>query len=103
MAGIFKKYRNTYGQRKVKGELKKHGWQVSRRRIGRIMKEQVLVLKYTVAQFKPMKTTCNESKAGNTLDRKFDQDPELRVIVSDLNIFTSKTELALYLCVGRLI
>lgn len=47
---IFKDSRNIYGQRKIKKELKKQGWIVSRRRIGRIMKEQGLVSKYTVAQ-----------------------------------------------------
>ena len=52
---IFKENRNVYGQRKIKKELQKKGWQVSRRRIGRIMKEQGLVSKYTVAQFKPRK------------------------------------------------
>ena len=48
---IFKDSRNIYGQRKIKRELYKLGYQVSRRRIGRIMKEQGLVSKYTVAQF----------------------------------------------------
>ncbi len=51
---IFKQSRNNYGQRKIKVELKKKGWIVSRRRIGRIMNEQGLVSKYTVAQFKPV-------------------------------------------------
>lgn len=55
-----------------------------RRRIGRIMKEQGLVSKYTVAQFKPSKTTVNESEVGNVLNREFNQDKELKVIVSDL-------------------
>ncbi|GAE94699.1 mobile element protein [Gracilibacillus boraciitolerans JCM 21714] len=81
---IFKKSRNNYGQRKIKVELKKKGWIVSRRRIGRIMKEQGLVSKYTVAQFKPSKSSCNESEVGNELNREFDQDQELKVIVSDL-------------------
>ncbi|MBU9712361.1 IS3 family transposase [Bacillus tamaricis] len=81
---IFKKSRDNYGQRKIKIELKKKGWKVSRRRIGRIMKEQGLVSKYTVAQFKPSRTSCNESEIGNTLNREFDQDQELKVIVSDL-------------------
>lgn len=81
---IFKKSRDNYGQRKIKIELKKKGWSVSRRRIGRIMKEQGLVSKYTVAQFKPSRTSCNESAVGNTLDRQFNQDQELKVIVSDL-------------------
>jgi putative transposase len=81
---VFKKSRNIYGQRKIKKELEKLGWQVSRRRIGRIMTEQGLVSKYTDAQFKPTRTTCNESTVGNTLNREFDQDQELKVIVSDL-------------------
>ena len=34
---IFKSNRNNYGQRKIKIELQKNGWQVSRRRIGHIM------------------------------------------------------------------
>src|SRR5699024_2260148 len=74
---IFKKSRNIYGQRKIKKELAKLGWTVSRRRISRIMKEQGLVSKYTVAQFKPTKSTCNESEVGNVLNREFDQDQEL--------------------------
>ncbi len=81
---IFKKNRSVYGQRKIKKELSKKGWQVSRRRIGQIMKEQGLVSKYTIAQFKPKKTTVNESEIGNTLNREFDQEEELKVIVSDL-------------------
>src|SRR5699024_11309712 len=47
---IFKDSRNIYGQRKIKVELEKLGWQISRRRIGRIMKQQGLVSKYTVAR-----------------------------------------------------
>lgn len=84
VAKIFKDSRNIYGQRKIKKELEKLGWQVSRRRIGRIMKEQGFVSKYTVAQFKPTKTPCNESTVGNVLNRAFDQDQELKVVVSDL-------------------
>jgi putative transposase len=57
---IFKDSRNIYGQRKIKKELQKQGWTVSRRRIGRIMKQQGLVSKYTVAQFKTKKATVNE-------------------------------------------
>lgn len=48
------------------------------------MKEQGLVSKYTVAQFKPKKSNVNESEIGNTLNREFNQDEELKVIVSDL-------------------
>lgn len=81
---IFKQSRNIYGQRKIKKELEKLGWTVSRRRISRIMKQQGLVSKYTVAQFKPTRTTCNESEVGNVLNREFHQDQELKVVVSDL-------------------
>src|SRR5699024_11264051 len=68
---IFKNSRNIYGQRKIKVELEKLGWQISRRRIGRIMKQQGLVSKYTVAQFKPTNSTVNESETGNILNREF--------------------------------
>jgi len=57
---------------------------VSRRRISRITKEQGLVSKYTVAQFKPTKSTCNESEVEKVLNREFDQDQVLKVVVSDL-------------------
>src|SRR5699024_1797383 len=60
------------------------GWTVSRRRISRIMREQGLVSKYTIAQYKPTKSTCNESEVGNLLNREFNQDQELKVVVSDL-------------------
>ncbi|SFL82714.1 Integrase core domain-containing protein [Salibacterium qingdaonense] len=81
---IFKNSRNIYGQRKIKKELEKLGWTVSRRRIGRIMKEQGLVSKYTVAPYKPTRMPSNESEVGNTLNRAFNQDQELKVIGSDL-------------------
>lgn len=48
------------------------------------MKQQELVSKYTVAQFKTKKATVNESEIGNVLNRKFKQDKELKVVVSDL-------------------
>ena len=81
---IFKESKNIYGQRKIKVELKKLDWTVSRRRIRRIMEEQGLVSKYTVAQYKPSKKACNESSIGNTLNREFKQEQEIKVVVSDL-------------------
>lgn len=42
---IFQNSRQNYGTRKIKQELKKRGVTASRRRIGRIMKEQGLVSK----------------------------------------------------------
>jgi len=81
---IFKASRNNYGTRKIKIELKKQDLQVSRRRIGRIMKQEGLVSNYTVAQYKPHVDKCNESKVANLVNRKFDEQPLLNVVVSDL-------------------
>ncbi|CAM3815616.1 hypothetical protein GCM10009865_51960 [Aeromicrobium ponti] len=81
---IFHKSRQNYGTRKIKHELKKLGIVVSRRRIGRIMEENGVVSKYTVAQFKPHVDKCTESKVEKELNRKFDQQKELTVVVSDL-------------------
>ena len=81
---IFKASRNNYGTRKIKVELKKKGFIVSRRRIGRIMKEEGLVSNYTVAQYKPSKPKVNEEPVKNILNRKFNHQAELDVVVSDL-------------------
>lgn len=69
---------------------------VSRRRIGRIMNEQGLVSTYTVAQYKPHKATCNESKQTNELRREFNQPGAKRVVVSDLTYVKVKNN---YICI----
>ena len=81
---IFKDSRSTYGTRKIKVELSKLGHQVSRRRIGRIMKANGLVSRYTIAQFKPYVDQCNESKTANLVKRNFKYQEQLNVVVSDL-------------------
>ena len=83
---IFKESRNNYGTRKIKKELSKlpKPKHVSRRRLGRIMKELGLVSNYTAAQYKPHKSTCNEALINNELQRQFEQEEPLAVIVSDL-------------------
>ncbi len=81
---IFHKSRQNYGTRKIKVELKKRGMDVSRRRIGRIMKDNGLVSKYTVAQFKPHIDKTNESEIKNEVNREFKQQDPLAVVVSDL-------------------
>jgi transposase InsO family protein len=83
---IFKESRNNYGTRKIKKELVKlpEPKQVSRRRISRLMNEMALVSNYTVAQFKPHLSTCNEAPVKNELQRQFTQEAPLAVIVSDL-------------------
>jgi SOS response regulatory protein OraA/RecX len=47
---IHKASRNHYGTRKIKRKLAKKGYQVSRRRIGKIMKKYDLVSTYTKKQ-----------------------------------------------------
>src|SRR6476620_395117 len=81
---IFHKNRKAYGTRKLKVKLMERGCTVSRRRIGRIMKEQGLVSTYTIAKYKPHKAACNEENTANTLNREFTQTEARRVVVSDL-------------------
>lgn len=81
---IFKASRNNYGTRKIKIELAKRNYHISRRRIGRIMKQEGLVSNYTVAQYKPHVDKYNESNVANLVSRKFDEQPHLNVVVSDL-------------------
>lgn len=81
---IFHNNRKAYGTRKIKVKLQERGIVVSRRRIGRIMKEQGLVSTYTVAQYKPHKTTPNEATTENVLGREFEQEEAKRFVVSDL-------------------
>ncbi|MCU5656398.1 hypothetical protein SB773_06985 [Bacillus sp. SIMBA_074] len=69
--------------RNIKVELKKLGYVVSRRRLGRMMKNQVLVSNYTIAQCKPKRVSCNEENILNELNREFNHQEELAVVISD--------------------
>lgn len=51
-----------------------------------------------MAPFKPKKSTANESEIGNTLNRAFNQDEELKVIVSDLTYVRVKQKWY-YICI----
>ena len=81
---IFIQSRRNYGTRKIKQELSKQNLIISRRKIGRIMTQEGLVSHYTVVQYKPHIDKCNESKILNIVDRKFNDQPEYHVVVSDL-------------------
>jgi len=82
---IFNDSKKNYGSRKIKIELnKKHGLQISRRRIRRIMNLYGLVSNYTIKQFKKQKSACNNSNIPNVLDRNFNNRKLLEVIISDL-------------------
>ena len=95
---IFRASRNNYGTRKIKKELMDAGKQVSRRRIGRIMKQEGLVSNYTTAQFKPQKDTCSESKTENVLNRQFQNREYRDVVISDLTYVRVGTRWN-YICV----
>ena len=81
---IFKESRNNYGSRKIKVKLQELGYQVSLRRIRKIMDLNGLVSNYTVKQFKVHKAFCNEEEGENILNRKFEREKQLDVVVSDL-------------------
>jgi transposase InsO family protein len=81
---IFISSRRSYGTRKIKKDLQKQGKRVSRRKIGRLMKNIGLVSKYTVAQYKPHIDKSNESNASNIVNREFDNREHMNVVVSDL-------------------
>jgi len=68
---IFRTSRNNYGTRKIKVKFQAQGVTVSRRRIGRIMKENGLVSNHTTAQYHPKKDTCNEADIENIVNRTF--------------------------------
>lgn len=95
---IFKSSRNNYGTRKIKIELKKQEIIVSRRKIGKIMKANGLVSNYTVAQYKPHISKCNESKVANELNREFDTEAPYAAVVSDLTYVRVKNTWN-YVCV----
>ncbi len=76
--------RKAYGSRKIKKALSKRGIQISRRKISRMMKNRGLKSSYTVAYFKVHRSTCNEAKTTNVLNRKFLRDNPLEAIVTDL-------------------
>lgn len=84
IARIFYQNHDVYGTRKIKKELQKLDYHISRRRIGRIMKKIGLVSKYTVAQFKPQKQKCNDEPIQNELNRQFTGQAPYAVVVSDL-------------------
>lgn len=81
---IFKASRNNYGARKIKVELNKSGYIVSRRNIRKVMTELGLVSTYTLKQYKVHKNTCNNDPIQNEVQRNFDRDKRFEIVVSDL-------------------
>ena len=81
---IFKESRNNYGTRKIKVELAKIDYIVSRRNISKIMNQYGLVSNYTIKQFKVHKAKYNNENIANIVNREFDERRRLEVVVSDL-------------------
>lgn len=81
---IFNDSRKNYGSRKIKVELMKLGYRVSRRKLRKIMNKYGLVSNYTIKQYKVHKTTCNNDEIANIVKRDFSNREHLDVAVSDL-------------------
>ena len=81
---IFNENQYVYGTRKIKVELSKIGYIVSRRRISRIMQEKGLVSAYTVRKYRPNKDKTNNAKEANIVNREFNNSLKNEIIVSDL-------------------
>lgn len=73
-----------YVAKKIKAELEKHGHIVSRRRIGRILKECGFSSVYTKEKYCAANSHVNQSLTQNIVNREFDNRNEHQVIVSDL-------------------
>mgnify|MGYP001940164914 CR=1 FL=1 len=81
---IFNTNRQCFGTRRIKHELDKLGFQVSRRRIGRIMKAERLVSLYTSLKYRSYPSQSNERNIMNRLSRNFIRQASMEVLVSDL-------------------
>lgn len=81
---IFKESRNNYGTRKIQAKLREIGITTSRRKIGEIMAKHNLVSNYIKHRPKQKKVKCNEDDCPNMLNREFNRDNSLDVVVSDL-------------------
>jgi len=80
----FEENRSLYGSRKLKKVLNNKGIRVSRRKICRIMKNRGLESAYTRKKYKNHNKKVNEAIIPNLLDRRFDGQEHLAVVVSDL-------------------
>jgi transposase InsO family protein len=81
---IYTANRGVYGSHKIKSKLDSEGIVASRRRIVRVMKAKGLISAYTQKKYRPDKTSPNEAKIENIVDRKFGGYMPLDALVSDL-------------------
>lgn len=81
---VFNDSKGIYGTRKIKAQLSRIGINISRRRIGRVMKKNALVSVYTVKQYKVYSSDTNRQNIPNKVNQEFDNDTLNDIIVSDL-------------------
>ena len=79
----FVKSRSNYGVRKLKIELAKRDYIVSRRRIEQIMRKFILVPNYVQRKYIVHSKGTNQFQVDNFLDRDFDPDEPMKAIVTD--------------------
>ena len=84
VAVAFEESRGRYGARKIKASLARMGIVLSRRRIGRIMKDKCLISAYANAKFKPSRSSADEADAPNIVNRELDGRAPRTHVVSDL-------------------
>ncbi len=84
LKALFKTGRSTYGIRRLKTKLAEQGRIVSRRRIGRLMKQTGLACK-TKRKFKiTSDSKHNKPVASNVLERQFSASQPNRYYVGDM-------------------
>ncbi len=84
LKSLFKQSRATYGSRRLKRKLSEQGFQVSRRRIIRLMKKAGLYCK-TRKKFRvTTDSSHNKPIADNLLDRQFNVTKPDRYYVGDI-------------------
>jgi transposase InsO family protein len=83
---VFNSNRRTLGARKIKRKLTKLANPIvlSKRKIRKIMKKHNLISSYNLKGYKPQKSAVNEAVTANVLNREFDREVPLDVIVTDL-------------------
>lgn len=81
---IFRESRGNYGTRKIRVKLSKVGITASRRKIGQIMVKLGLVSNYIKHRPKQKKAKCNDDDYPNILNREFNREESLDIVVSDL-------------------
>lgn len=80
----FRASRNNYGTPKLKVMLNKRNIQVSRRKIGSIMKKYKLISNWTLRRAKPKAGKVNNDEIANKINREFGNRGKYEVVVSDL-------------------